>query len=128
MTEDKFHRTREMIEKILSGFDELGSYGLVLVDDEVRVHYYLQAENVRYPAGKGTITIKGRVFPRYAGPVRQLVEEKVFAYLGRNAQVKMIKVTKEEFESLDIEFPTMQSKTLGLRRAKSNKSNTRRPQ
>jgi hypothetical protein len=52
MTEEKFHKTRDMIEKILSGFEEVGSYGLALVDDEIHVHYYLLAENVRHSPGQ----------------------------------------------------------------------------
>ena len=111
MTEEKFHKTREMIEKLMAAFDEVGSYGLAMVENEIHVHYYLHVENVRHAPGQATITIKGRLLPRYAGPVKQLVEEKILAYLGKSAQVKMLKVTKQQFESFDIEFPTMENKT-----------------
>jgi hypothetical protein len=118
VTEEKFHRTRETIEKIMSGFDEVGSYGVALVDNEIRIHYYLQVETVRHSPGQATITIKGQVLPRYAGPVKQLVEQKVFAYLRKSTAVKMFKITRREFESLDIEFPTTQNKSRPLRTSK----------
>jgi hypothetical protein len=103
MTPEKFHKTRELIDKIMCSFDEVGSYCVSLVGSEVRIHYYLQVETVRHAPGTATITIKGQVLPRYAGPVKQLVEQKMFAYVGK--EVKMFKVTKEEFELLDVEFP-----------------------
>ena len=103
MTPEKFHKTRETIDRIMCSFDEVGSYSVALVDREIRIHYYLQVETVRHASGQATITLKGQVLPRYAGPVKQLVEQKILAYLGKG--VKMFKVTREEFESLDIEFP-----------------------
>src|SRR5215470_19385703 len=102
MTPEKFHKTRETIDRIMSSFDEVGSYCVALVGDEIHIHYYLHVETVRHASGQATITIKGQVLPRYAGPVKQLVEQKIFAYVGKG--IKMIKVTREEFESLDIEF------------------------
>jgi hypothetical protein len=37
MMEEKFHKTKEKIEKIMSGFDEVGSYGIALVENEIRI-------------------------------------------------------------------------------------------
>src|SRR5215813_2896506 len=116
MTEEKFHRTRETIDRIMSSFNEVGSYCVALLDNEICIHYYLQVETVRHTPGQATITIKGQVLPRYAGPVKQLVEQKMFAYLGNG--VKMIKVTREEFEAFDIDFPNIKNKTRTPRRVR----------
>jgi hypothetical protein len=117
MTEEKYYRSRETIEKIMSGFDEVGSYGIALVGHEIHVHYYLHVETVQLAPGQATITIKGQVLPRYAGPVKQIVEQKILAYLGKSSPVKMIKMTREEFDSLDIEFATRKNKTVARRTA-----------
>src|SRR5262245_47972594 len=87
----------------MSSFDEVGSYCLSLVGNEIHLHYYIRIETVRHSLGTATITIKGQVLPRYAGPVKQLVEQKILAYLRKG--VKVTKVTREEFESLDIQLP-----------------------
>jgi hypothetical protein len=103
MTSEKFHKIRDTIEKIMSSFAEVGSYSVALVGNEIQIHYYLQVETVRHAPGQASITITDQVEPRYAGPVKQLVEQKIIAYVGKG--VKMIKLTRQEFESLDIEFP-----------------------
>ena len=44
MTPEKFHRTRETIDRIMSSFDEVGSYCVALVDNKIHIRYYLHVD------------------------------------------------------------------------------------